>query len=418
MCVRPGPNPIRGITKGCSIKRELTLFWPFNYLPSCFGSSIVLSMPSPMLFIQSTWKLLMTNQVSLLFHCPTTLHPVAFYAKPQKSFTNFCTKITAPTTTPEKGVITEFLLNKCGLTDADIKKAYRHRNHLLRAKSSQTLEKVLVLLNGCGLTTPAQIRKVVLRHPGIIWSSEKNIQSKLSFLRTFMKEEDIIKLVQTEARILGQSELRLKYAISLLQKLGIDGEELPEILTRQPRLLTTPEQKVVESFKHAEDLGFKKGSKMFARTLRVILGLSKEDIDRRRHCLRSLGLSENQISDIWRKKPSTLGVTEEKMKRNVDFVVKTAGLSLADLVKYPNLFQYSVETRMIPRYRVMEALNSMQVQVQAPMRKGKKEGLSFLQIVIIPEKSFLEKYVNSNDESSLLLLDIYHGKRVSWKADH
>lgn len=233
-----------------------------------------------------------------------------------------------------------------------------------------------------------------------------------------MKEEDIIKLVQTDARILGQSELRLKYAISLLQKLGIDGEELPEILTRQPRLLTTPEQKVVESFKHAEDLGFKKGSKMFARTLRVILGLSKEDIDRKWHCLRSLGLSENQISDIWRKKPSTLGVTEEKMKRNVDFVVKTAGLSLADLVKYPNLFQYSVETRMIPRYRVMEALNSMQVQVQAPMRKGKKEGLSFLQIVIIPEKSFLEKYVNSNDESSSLLLDIYHGKRVSWKADH
>jgi hypothetical protein len=30
----------------------------------------------------------------------------------------------------------------------------------------------------------------------------------------------------------------------------------------------------------------------------------------------------------------------------------------------------------------------------------------------------LEKYVNSNPESSSLLLDIYHGRREIWKADH
>jgi hypothetical protein len=45
------------------------------------------------------------------------------------------------------------------------------------------------------------------------------------------------------------------------------------------------------------------------------------------------------------------------MKRNVDFVVNSVGLPLADLVKYPNLFDYSLEKRIIPRYRVMEALS-------------------------------------------------------------
>jgi mTERF domain-containing protein len=369
--------------------------------------------------IQSIWKRLMINRVPLSFHGLSMRHPLAFYAKPRKNFANFCTEIAVPATTPARGVVTEFLLSKCGLTDADITKAYRHTGHLLRAKSSQNMEEVLELLNGCGLTTPAQIRRVVLGHPGLFWyRAERNIKSKLSFLRTFMKEEDITKLVQTYARFLGQSERRIKSAISLLHKLGIDGEALSEILATQPRLLTTQEEKVMESFKQAEDLGYKKGSKMFARALRQILGLRQESLDRRRQCLRSLGFSENQISDIWRKKPTSLGVTEEKMKRNVDFVVKTAGIPLVDLVKYPNLFEYSVETRMIPRYRVMEALKSMQVQVQAPTKKGKKEGLSFLRIVIMPENRFLEKYVNSNAESSALLLDIYHGRREIWKADH
>jgi len=281
------------------------------------------------------------------------------------------------------------------------------------------MEEVLELLNGCGLTTPAQIRKVVLRNPNLFWCrAERNIKSKLSFLRTFMKEEDITKLVQNDARVFGLSERRFESAISLLQKSGIDGEALSETLATQPRLLMTPEEKVIESFKQAEDLGFRKGSKMFAFALRPILGLGQEKLDRRRQCLRSLGFSENQISDIWRKKPSSLRITEEKIKRNVDFVVKTAGIPLADLVKYPNLFEYSVETRMIPRYRVMEALKSMQVQAQAPTKKGKKEGLSFVQIFIMPENRFLEQYVNSNAESSALILDIYHGRREIWKADH
>jgi len=118
---------------------------------------------------------------------------------------------------------------------------------------------------------------------------------------------------------------------------------------------------------------------MFAVAMRATLGLGQEKIDRRRQCLSSLGFSEIQISDLWRKKPFTISLREEKIKCNVHFLVKIAGLSLTDLVKYPALFSYSMKTIMFPRYRVMEALKSMQVQV--PTKKRNKEGLSFLSIV-------------------------------------
>jgi len=56
---------------------------------------------------------------------------------------------------------------------------------------------------------------------------------------------------------------------------------------------------------------------------------------------------------------------------------------------------------MIPRYRVLEALKSMQVQML--------KRLCFPIIVTLTEKRFLEEYINSNAESSSVLHDIYNG---------
>jgi mTERF domain-containing protein len=313
--------------------------------------------------IQIIWKLFTKNNARLslarsLFHAP-------FNGKPHIKLANFCTETTAPSLTPpDRGVVRELLINKCGLTDEEITKAFRHHNDLLRQKSGQNIEDVLELLNGCGLTTPAQIRKVVLCNPHFLfYKSERNLKSKLSLFKTFMNEKDIAKLVQTGARAFDASEGRIKSVISLLQKLGYEGEALSDLLARQPSLIVMSEEKVMESFKQVEDIGLKKGSKLFAIGLRSILVMGIENLGRKQQFLSSLGFSEKQISELLRKRTLILELSEEKIKRNLDFLVKTAGLPLTDLVKYPGLFAYSLEKRMIPRYRVLEALKSMQVQM-------------------------------------------------------
>lgn len=91
------------------------------------------------------------------------------------------------------------------------------------------------------------------------------------------------------------------------------------------------------------------------------------------------------------------------MKHNVDFLVKSVGFPLSKFLIYPSLFSYSLEKRIIPRYRVMEALKSMQVQEL-------KRGISSAAIFGLTEKLFLKRYVNNNPES-LILLDIYHGRK-------
>jgi len=354
------------------------------------------------------WKRLRKNDAPLSLAI-SLLRPLASNAKPHFKFPNFCTQIATPSITlPDRRVVTEFFISKCGLTNEDIAKAFRHCDSYLHAKSTQNLEEVLELLNGCGLTTPAQIRKVVVCNPHFFFrNSERNVKSKLSLLRTFMKEEHITKLVCHNARIINLTENKLRSKISLLQKLGVEGQALSEILACHPRLLTISEEKVMESFKQAEDLGFKKGSKMFIIAMCSVMGFGKEKLNRKLQYLSSLGFSEQQLSDILRRKPSTLGLSEEKLKSNVDYVVKILGLPLADLVKYPHLFGHSLETRIIPRYRVMEALKSMQVQGL------KKKKTSFPQIANLTEKRFLEKFVNSNAESSFLQ-EIYHRGKLEF----
>jgi len=128
------------------------------------------------------------------------------------------------------------------------------------------------------------------------------------------------------------------------------------------------------------------------------LGLRKEHIDKRLQYLRSVGFSEKQIPEISRRSPSILAYSEEDLKRHLDFLVKSAGYTVADLLKYPDLLGYSLEKRIIPRYRVMEALKTMQVlntEMICPR---------YFQLT---EEQFLEKYVNKNAES-LVLRDIYH----------
>lgn len=57
-----------------------------------------------------------------------------------------------------------------------------------------------------------------------------------------------------------------------------------------------------------------------------------------------------------------LRFSEENLQSILEFMVNSVELPLPDLVKYPLLLTYNFEKRIIPRFRVMEALASTPVQ--------------------------------------------------------
>lgn len=239
-----------------------------------------------MLSVQlKVWKTQVTNKLSshrqLISLLPSPL-PLPFTSTPHIIFLDFCSRTAPPSRTPpHRGLVTDFIINKCGLSQEEIVKAFRHRIKLLSAKSSRNLEEVWELLNGYGLTTPAQFRKVVLSNPILFfYDAKRNLQPKLTLLGTYMKGEDLCKLIYRDSKIFDFSEARIKSSILFIQKLGVEGEALSKLLGREPRFLSTSHERVMRSFKLAEDWGLNKGSKMFVAAVRAISGVSKENAEK------------------------------------------------------------------------------------------------------------------------------------------
>lgn len=194
------------------------------------------------------WTRLATNRFPLLGHCPSIvfslLPSLPLYAKSPMKFVNFRNQIAIPSSTPpERGVVSDFLISKCGLTEEEVTKCFRHYNPLLSVKSTQNMEETLELLHCCGLTTSAQFRSVVLYNPMILCLRCDSLKPKFSFLRTVIKEEDISKIVVRDARILNVREDKLKSRASLFLRSGFDGKTLAHLLARRPRLLMISEEK-------------------------------------------------------------------------------------------------------------------------------------------------------------------------------
>jgi hypothetical protein len=69
------------------------------------------------------------------------------------------------------------------------------------------------------------------------------------------------------------NEVKLKFGLQILKKLGMEGEALSKLVAKEPHLLCSSEKKVVESFKHVDDIGFKNGTKAFFVALHNTIGV-------------------------------------------------------------------------------------------------------------------------------------------------
>jgi len=134
----------------------------------------------------------------------------------------------------------------------------------------------------------------------------------------------------------------------------------------------------------------------------VLVKNGPETLRRKLKHLASLGLLEHEIKELIRKYPSVLNTSLEKMQKNMEFFIHIAGFPPNTVVSYPSIFNYSLETRIKPRHRVLKFITALQPSKRFPCL------LSLLQI---SEQNFLEKYVKCSPDATTLL-EVYSGKPV------
>ncbi|KAF2300283.1 hypothetical protein GH714_011410 [Hevea brasiliensis] len=116
---------------------------------------------------------------------------------------------------------------------------------------------------------------------------------------------------------------------------------------------------------------------------------------------RRWGLSEEEISSIFRESPLSMGLSEKKIMCNMHFLVCKMGWQPAVVARVPIVLCYGLETRIMPRCSVVRVLllNGL-IKADIPISS----------VLTSCEKCFLERFVIKYQDLVPQLLDVFQGK--------
>lgn len=216
--------------------------------------------------------------------------------------------------------------------------------------------------------------------------------------------------------LLGSVELLMKYVrsnqwilsysidktvlpnLALLRGCGISEERISMAVRKHPRLLLHKPNALEQLIEQVEGMGVPRQSGMFLWALWTIRRVSKVRLKAKMELLISFGWSEEEFAAAFRKAPGFLSVSEGKLREKMDFLVNEAGCEPSYVALHPLLLSYSLEKRLIPRYRAVEMLKSRHLS------NGKYQLFS---LMTISQKKFMDKFVLRYKEEIPGLLDEY-----------
>uniref|UniRef100_A0A0A9DMK5 Uncharacterized protein n=1 Tax=Arundo donax TaxID=35708 RepID=A0A0A9DMK5_ARUDO len=200
--------------------------------------------------------------------------------------------------------------------------------------------------------------------------------------------------------------------VAFLRQCGVNPSEVAGTNLYSTRLFTVKPELLREAAERVEELGVERGARIFRRALVLVAFTSKEVVDIRVHLLRKLGFSQDDVLGIARKAPLVLGLSEQKVQRNVDFLMKDVGLEVPYIARRPALFMYSVERRLSPPHWLLKVLREKE------LLKGEPD---YYVTASMSKKAFVQKFVLPYKDHVPGLVDGYASKyagktmdRVAW----
>ncbi|KDO59979.1 hypothetical protein CISIN_1g0449461mg, partial [Citrus sinensis] len=218
--------------------------------------------------------------------------------------------------------------------------------------------------------------------------------------------EDLIRVIRRmswDLVVIDPEKSGLLRNIEYLKSCGIVGSQLSMLLVRLPRLFCFNDLKLRQLVLRVLDMGFTTDSRMFVHGLDALCRLSEKTFDRKLDLFRSYGFSKEECIEMIRTAPRLLSASEERLKSGLDFFLKKIEFGKAVLVRMPCCMMYSIENRVIPRYRVFQIVM---------VRRMLKKDWSFPSVLVLSEENFLNKYVLSFGDDAEELLLAYKGHKL------
>nr|CAD1828996.1 unnamed protein product [Ananas comosus var. bracteatus] len=328
-----------------------------------------------------------------------------------------------------------FLIDSCGLSPESAISASQ-KVHL---KSTENPNAVLRLLRDYGFGE-THISKLISRHPAVLSSDpHRNLKPKLEFFRGFgFPGESLVRILTSHPLLLRRSlenhiipcftflrtllpavgdivfvfsrsphslnadlNKSILPILAVLREHNLPEDRISKLLKIQPGILLLPPRRANEIVEEVKAAGIPTSNPIFVYAFHTIAGLKRVNWDRKMAVYKSFGLSEADIISSFQRHPMIMKISEEKIRRDLEFFLNRLKLIPDDIARHPILLRFSLEKRILPRCAVMSVLK----------RKGKlKENSSVIPALLVTTSSFLERYVTRYQDDVPEVLKAYHGE--------
>ncbi|CAK8531727.1 unnamed protein product [Lathyrus sativus] len=243
----------------------------------------------------------------------------------------------------------------------------------------------------------SDVVEIVGRNPRILYSSLDNcIIPTFELVRRFIPSNDkVIRLIRRCSLFFGHNNVINN--VKLLLDEGVSDSNIRYLLFNGHILCYD----LSSALDKVKKMGFNDPSNVhFCIALLAIKGMPKSLWNAKVILFKRWGWSEEMVLEAFRRRPSCMLLSTEKINEVLRFWVNELGWNSLILVKWPGIFSYSLEKRIIPRACVVSYL------ISKGMIDKNLESSPF----VVTEKAFLKKYVQSFEEERHNLLKLYQEK--------
>ncbi|KAL4016075.1 hypothetical protein IC575_023690 [Cucumis melo] len=308
--------------------------------------------------------------------------------------------------TQQYGAVIDFLKSH-GFENTQIANLVSRRPSILQSKVSTNLKPRFEFLQEIGLVGPL-LPKFILSTPWVLGSSlDSRLKPSFFYIKEILESDEQVTAAICRYPSLLVCDLKgnLKSNIDILASEGVPSRNIARMIVWKPRTITRKVDRMINAVKRVKELGIEPKACMFVYAVIVRLSMSDSTWKKKITVMKSLGWSEKEIFTAFKKDPTYLHCSEEKMRDVADFCFNTAKLDPGTVISYPMFFKLSVDKRLRLRYKVLEVLKVKN------LLKNKKITLTgwFMQ----GEREFVKNNVVKHLDEIPNLMDIYRGNDAS-----
>lgn len=180
------------------------------------------------------------------------------------------------------------------------------------------------------------------------------LRKNLSFLEELgMSVEAKRKVLHNPTRGIAFRIEKFKRNLDCLTGMGVKREEILRLIPKYPQVLSvTCDNNFTSKYHFFQQIGIP--ATHLPRFICLASRISVDTLKTHMELIEGLGFSHEDVCLMVRKEPELLGYKLQKLKTKFDYLVHVKEYNMAEFVKYPKCLLASLESRIIPRCRLLE----------------------------------------------------------------